>query len=186
MHAELAAIEQELESALVRLHDLRAKVPPEIWKRRPATGRWSPGECVAHLNLSSASMVPLVRAGIEEARRIGAARRSGRSAPARYRRDVVGWLLWKGLGPGKGFKTRTIPAWVPSGDSHPDQLVAEFERWQTQQIALAREAEGLPIDAVKITSPVDARARYNVFAALSIIARHQHRHLWQAEQAARA
>ena len=33
--------------------------------------------------------------------------------------------------------------------------------------------------------PVDARARYNVFAALSIMARHQHRHLWQAEQAAR-
>jgi len=27
--------------------------------------------------------------------------------------------------------------------------------------------------------------RYNVFAALSIMARHQHRHLWQAEQAAR-
>jgi hypothetical protein len=49
-----------------------------------------------------------------------------------------------------------------------------------------RAADGLPIDAVKITSPVDARARYNVFAALSIMARHQHRHLWQAEQAARA
>jgi hypothetical protein len=180
MHAELLAIEQEFESALVRLHELRAKVPPEVWKRRPAPERWSPGECVAHLNLSSASMVPLVRAGIDQARR------SGRSAPARYRRDFVGWLLWKGLGPGKGFKTKTIPAWVPSGDRHPGELVSEFERWQTQQIALVRDADGLPIDAVKITSPVDARARYNVFAALSILARHQHRHLWQAEQAARA
>jgi hypothetical protein len=180
MHEELSTIEREFESALVRLHDLRANVSPEIWKRRPSPERWSPGECVAHLNLSAASMVPLVRAGIDEARR------SGRSAPARYRRDFLGWLLWKGLGPGKGFKTKTIPAWVPSGDSHPDQLVAEFERWQTQQIALVREAEGLPIDAVKITSPVDARVRYNVFSALSILARHQHRHLWQAEQAARA
>jgi hypothetical protein len=180
MHAELLAIEQEFESALVRLHELRAKVPPEVWKRRPAPERWSPGECVAHLNLSSASMVPLVRAGIDQARR------SGRSAQARYRRDFVGWLLWKGLGPGKGFKTKTIPAWVPSGDRHPGELVSEFERWQTQQIALVRDADGLPIDRVKIASPVDARARYNVFAALSILARHQHRHLWQAEQAARA
>jgi hypothetical protein len=180
MHAELSAIEQEFGSALVRLHELRARVPPEIWRRRPEPERWSPGECVAHLNLSSASMVPLVRAGIDQARR------SGRSAPARYRRDFVGWLLWKGLGPGKGFKTKTIPAWVPSGDHHPDELVAEFERWQAEQIALVRQADGLPIHAVKITSPVDARARYNVFAALSILARHQHRHLWQAEQAARA
>jgi hypothetical protein len=179
MHAELTAIEQEFASALVRLHELRRTVPPENWKRRPAAERWSPGECVAHLNLSSASMVPLVRAGIAEARRRGA------PAPARYRRDFIGWLLWKGLGPGKGFKTKTIPAWVPSGDRQPDQLVAEFEQWQTEQIALVREADGLPIQAVKIVSPVDARARYNVFAALSILARHQHRHLWQAERAAR-
>ena len=59
MHAELSAIEQEFESALVRLHDLRTKVPPDVWKNRPAPERWSPGECVAHLNLSSASMVPM-------------------------------------------------------------------------------------------------------------------------------
>ena len=180
MHAELAAIEQEFESALVRLHELRAKVPPDVWRRRPAPERWSPGECVAHLNLSSASMVPLVQAGIE------AARRRGVHAPARYRRDFLGWLLWKGLGAVGRFKTKAIPAWVPSGDRHPDDLVAEFERWQAQQITCVRAADGLPINAVKITSPVDARARYNVFAALSIMARHQHRHLWQAEQAARA
>jgi hypothetical protein len=179
MHEELSVIEQEFASALVRLRDLRATVPVEVWKRRPTPERWSPGECVAHLNLASASMVPLVRAGIETARRRG-------PAPARYRRDLVGWLLWKGLGPGKGFKTKTIPAWVPSGDRHPDELVAEFERWQMEQMALVRDADGLPIQSVKITSPVDARVRYNVFAALSIMARHQHRHLWQAEQAARA
>jgi hypothetical protein len=179
MHAELAAIEEEFTTALTRLHELRRRVPPEIWKRRPAPERWSPGECVAHLNLSSASMVPLVRAGVEDARR------SGVAVPGRYRRDVVGWLLWKGLGQGKGFKTKTIPAWVPSGDHPPDELVAEFERWQTEQIALVRASDGLPIHAVKITSPVDARARYSVFSALSIMARHEHRHLWQAEQAAR-
>jgi hypothetical protein len=179
MHAELSAIEQEFESALVRLHDLRAKARAEAWAHRPAPERWSPGECVAHINLSAAAMIPLVRAGIEEARRSGAV------APARYRRDVFGWLLWKGLRPGKGFKTKTIPAWVPSGSLPPDQLVAEFERLQSVQIACVRESDGLPIQAVKIVSPVDARVRYNVFSALSILARHQHRHLWQAEQAAR-
>ena len=31
-------------------------------------------------------------------------------------------------------------------------------------------------------APIDARARYNLFAALGIVPRHQHRHLWQAEQ----
>lgn len=179
MHAELAAIEQEFQSALVRVHDLRARVPAEAWARRPAPERWSPGECVAHLNIASAAMVPLVQAGIE------AARRTGLPVPRRYRRDFVGWLLWKALGEGRRFTTKTIPAWVPSGERHRDELVAEFERWQSLQIACVRSAEGLPIDKVKITSPVDARARYNLFSALSIMARHQHRHLWQAEEAAR-
>jgi len=179
MRVELAAIEQEFQSALARVHDLRARVPPEAWNRRLAPERWSPGECVAHLNLASAAMVPLVQAGIEEARR------KGGPAPRRYRRGFMGWLVWKGLSEGRRFGTKTIPAWVPSGDRHPDQLVAEFERWQTIVIDCVRAADGLPIDKVKITSPIDARVRYNVFAALSIIARHQHRHLWQAEDAAR-
>jgi len=177
-HAELSAIEQEFETALVRLHQLRTGVPASVWGRRPAPERWSPGECVAHLNLTSKTMIPLIRDGLVDARRSGAA------VPARYRRDPLGWMLWKGLKPGGGFRTTTIPSWVPSGELPPDVLVATFEQLQAEQIALVRESDGLPIHAVKITSPVDARARYNVFAALSILARHQHRHLWQAERAA--
>jgi len=179
MHPELRELEDEFRSALVRLHQLRKEVPPEVWRRRPAPERWSPGECVAHLNLTSATMVPLVRAGLEQARLIG------KPAPVKFRRDVTGWLLWKGLGQVGRFKTKTIPAWVPSGDRPPDDLVAEFERWQADQIACVLASEGLPIQAVTITSPVDARARYNIFSALSILARHQHRHLWQAESAGR-
>jgi hypothetical protein len=32
-------------------------------------------------------------------------------------------------------------------------------------------------------SPFDSRVRYNLFSAFRIIAAHQRRHLWQAEQA---
>jgi hypothetical protein len=179
MNSQLAALEDEFNSALVRLHQLRKDVSPSGWSRRPAPERWSPGECVAHLNLTSATMIPILRAGLD------LARRSGAPAPARYRRDLVGWLLWKSLGQVGRFKTKTIPAWVPSGERPPDVLVAQFEQLQADQIALVRESDGLPIHAIKITSPVDARARYNVFSALSILARHQHRHLWQAEVAGR-
>ena len=60
--------------------------------------------------------------------------------------------------------------------------MTEFERLQTEQLALAREADGLPIHRVKIASPFNTRFYYNLFSALSILPRHQHRHLWQAEQ----
>ena len=177
MQAQLADLEAEFDSALVRLHQLRKDVSVSAWGRRPEPERWSPGECVAHLNLTSAAMIPLLRAGLDEARR------SGVAARPRYRRDLAGWLLWKSSGPSARFKVKTVAAFVPSADRPPDELVAEFERLQAEQIACVREADGLPIHRVKIVSPFNGRVRYNLFSALSILARHQHRHLWQAELA---
>jgi hypothetical protein len=134
---------------------------------------------VAHLNLTADAMLPLIRKGFEEARRLQ------RPPGARYRRDILGWLLWRSISTPGRFKSKTTAAFVPSADRPAEEIMAEFERLQADQIAVARQAEGLPIDHVKIVSPFNASVRYNVFSALSILSRHQHRHLWQAEQASR-
>ena len=179
LHSQLDAIVREFESAFERLERLRRGLPPEAWSRRPAPGQWSPGECVAHLNLTSAAFLPLLRGGLDQARRT-------RHTPgARYRRDMVGWLLWRMVSAPGRYKTKTTAPFVPSGHRPADELVAEFERYQAAQIALTREADGLAIDRVKVVSPFNPRIRYTIFSALSILARHQHRHLWQAEQASR-
>ncbi len=103
----------------------------------------------------------------------------------RYRRDLVGWLLWKSISAPGRFKSKTIPSFVPASDRSAEEVMAEFDRLQSEQIALTRASEGLPIDRVKMSSPFNASVRYNIFSALSILPRHQHRHLWQAEQAGR-
>ena len=177
VHPELDEIVREFQSASARLRALHGGLAADAWNRRPAPERWSPAECVAHLNLTSIAMLPLVREGLERARR------SGGAAGVRYRRDVVGWLLWRAASSHGRFKAKTTPAFVPSGDRPFDQLVAEFEYLQAEQIAVTREADGLPIDRVKMVSPFNAKIRYNLFSALSILPRHQHRHLWQAEEA---
>ena len=124
-------------------------------------------------------MIPLIQQGIDKARA------SRRTVSDRYRRDLVGWLLWKSISAPGRFKSKTIPAFVPTSDRSAEDVMAEFERLQEQQIALTRAAAGLPIDRVKMSSPFNAKVRYNIFSALSIRPRHQHRHLWQAEQAGR-
>lgn len=179
MNRQLEEIVREFESASERLERLRQGLTLEAWSRRPAPEKWSPGECVAHLNLTSSAFVPLLRQGLDECGR------SGRAAGGRYRRDLVGWLLWRALSVPGRFKSRTAAAFVPSGDRPAGELAAEFGRLQAEQIALTRASDGLPIDRVKIVSPFDTRVRYSIFAALSILPRHQHRHLWQAEQASR-
>ena len=178
VHPQLEEIVREFNSASTRLRNLHGSLAPGRWDRRPAPESWSPGECVAHLNLTSIVMMP----SFDGASKPRAA--SGR-APGLYRRDLVGWLLWKSISAPGRFKSKTIPPFVPASDRPAEEVMAEFDRLQAEQIALTRASEGLPIDRVKMSSPFNASVRYNIFSALSILPRHQHRHLWQAEQAGR-
>ena len=52
---------------------------------------------------------------------------------------------------------------------------------QEVQVRIDRSA-GLAVDRLRMVSPFEARMKYNLYAAFSLIAAHQRRHLWQAEQ----
>ena len=179
MQPQLAALIAEFESASQRLRALAAAVSDERWMVRADPARWSVAECVAHLDLTAQAYLPLVDAALAEARQL---RLRGVAAPGRYRRDFAGWFLWQTTGPPVRFKTRTTAPFIPAAATPRDVTVAQFERLQAEQIQRVREAEGLPLQRVRIRSPFDRRVRYNLFACLGILPRHQHRHLWQAER----
>jgi hypothetical protein len=176
VNSRLQAVATDYLAAEARLGRLVADAPAEWWPRRANPDRWSMAECVAHLNLVSAAFLPLLQDGLTAARRLGG------KAPARYRRDPVGWLLWRTSGPPARHRLRTTAPFVPTSAAPLAELVSEFARLQSQQLACVREAEGLPLGRVKIVSPFDRRVRYNVYSCLTVLPRHQHRHLWQAEQ----
>ena len=179
MHPDLAAVAADFESASQRLDALERALSSEQWTRRPEAHGWSAIECIQHLNLTADATLPRVRAGIAEARRAGTA------APRRYRRDVFGWLLWRGLRKPGRFKTKTPPAFVPGAHLPVAGILEMFRRLQDDHLACVRDSEGLAIDRVRMASPFNERVRYSVYSALTILAVHQHRHLWQAEQASR-
>jgi hypothetical protein len=174
---QLSAIIGDLHAAVQRLDTLRSALPDAAWTRRPGVARWSPAECVAHLNLTSEALLPVLRAGLEQASK-------GPRPGSRYRRDLVGWVIWKVIAPSARLRTRTVPAFMPPVEGSPAEVLADFERLQSEIIACVRAAEGRAVDHVKLASPFDARVRYNLYAALTLVPRHQHRHLLQAERAA--
>lgn len=180
MHPQLQVIIDEFRTAQERLDRLSRRVPDAAWSERADPDRWSIGECVAHLNLTSAAFLPRLEAALDEARRLDA------PAPARYRRDPLGWLLWRTMAPPVRVRTRTAATFVPSGTDAPAALRETFAHYQAEQIRCVEQGSGLPLDRVRLASPFSPRARYNLYAALTILPRHQHRHLWQAEQVAAA
>lgn len=176
MHPQLQEVAKDFESARERLNRLAATVPAERWAERPAEGGWSVAECIAHLNLTSQAYVPLLR----EALGRGAA---GGTAPARYRRDLLGWLVWRAVRPEAKQKIKTSAAFIPTSTVPAKEMVAEFSRLQDEQIAITRQADGLPLGKLKIVSPFGPKLKYNAYSALTIVAAHQLRHLDQAERA---
>ena len=147
-----------------------------MWNTRPAPGRWSPAECVAHLNLSSAAILPVVRAGIA-----CASTQPGHAS--HYRRNAAGCLVSHLIAPSGWVKLRTAARFVPALEHDVPALLREFAEWQAELVACVRAADGLPLDQVRVASPFDPRLSYNLYAALSLVPRHQHRHLVQAERA---
>jgi len=183
---QIRRIVDELERARDRLHGLVDTRPHAGWAVRPGEGRWSAAECIAHLNLTGRAYVPVLEGALEEARALG-------DAPARRsRRDGVGWLLSLMVGPLPSLgrvrigRVRTPASFEPSGHLVLEDVVGEFDDLQDRQIALARAADGLPLERVRIRSPFAPNVAYNLWSCLVILPRHQHRHLQQAEDAWRA
>jgi hypothetical protein len=176
----LAAIRSELDAATARLHSLTDTLDDAAWRAKPGNARWSVAECVDHLNLTSRAYLPL----LTEALRDGRAR--GLTNPASSNRlDIIGWLLVRSLEPPvrRRRRMKTTEPFVPQGVGPKAAVVAEYEELQRGLIALLADAEGLAITKIKVRSAFNAKLRYSVYSALRVIATHQRRHLWQAEEA---
>jgi hypothetical protein len=180
MQRQLEAIIREFSDAQQRLQRLSANTSNEAWIHRADPARWSISECIAHLSLTTEAFLPILKDGIAHARQIAA------PVPARYRRDLSGWLLWKTIGPPVRLRIKTTAPFLPAGDTNRSDSVREFNSLQAELIQCVKECDGLPIQRIRVTSPFEARVKYNLYSALTIIPRHQHRHLWQAEQVGKA
>ncbi len=177
MQPQLDAIAGDYRRAQTRLHRLAESIPPDRWSERPEPSKWSAAECVAHLNLTTEGFRPRVERALADGRK-----NRGRP-PRRYRRDPVGWFLWRIMGPPVRMRVKTTAPFVPASVRAAGESIAEFDRFQEEQLGWVTEADGLPLGRLWVTSPFNARVRYNLFSCLSILPRHQERHLWQAEQA---
>lgn len=180
MHPQLQAIADEFRTAGERLRSIASEVPEQWWTRRADPDRWSVAECVAHLNLTAAAYLPLLDDALERAQSL-------RARPTRsYRRDPVGWLLWRMMGPPVRVKTKTSAQFMPANVRSVAGLIQEFERLQQELLRRIERAEGLPLTRVRVASPFNEKVKYNLYSCFSILPRHEHRHLWQAEQVAKA
>jgi hypothetical protein len=171
LNPQLADIKHQLANCSQRAQHLVYGITPAQLRQRPASGGWSIAECLAHLTLTTGEYLKLADRAF-----VGAPQGHGN-----FKRDLVGRILAWTLEPPYRMKTKTLPAYVPGADHLSDPL-GDFLHSQEQLIETLHRANGIRLDRVKVQSSFNPRIYYNLLSFFSILAAHQRRHLWQAEQ----
>jgi hypothetical protein len=139
---------------------------------RPQPARWSAAECLAHLSISTEMFLPVLRTSIAKAK-------SGRKKKPKM--DLLGRVLRWFLEPPIRQRVRTSAPFVPKAVRAKADAFGEFASLQEKLVEILRDARDADLSQ-KIVSPFDKRVKYNIYSAFRIVAAHERRHLWQAEQ----
>ena len=170
----LDEVEKELNEATRRAWTLVQSTDGRLFTVRPTPLSWSAAECLAHLSISSELFLPVLRDALDKARKPG--KRS------KAKMDLLGRVLAWFLEPPIRKKVKTTAPFVPKSTRAKADAFGEFASLQEKLMDLVREAREADLRH-KIVSPFDKRVRYNILSAFHIVAAHERRHLWQAEQA---
>ncbi len=171
---ELEGLEKELNEATRRAWTLVQSTDGRLFTVRPKAQSWSAAECLAHLSISTEMFLPVLRSAIDEAKK--------KKPSAKAKMDVLGRVLAWFLEPPIRKKVKTSAPFVPKSTRAKAEAFGEFASLQEKLVDLLREAREADL-RTKIVSPFDKRVRYNLLSAFHVIAAHERRHLWQAEQA---
>lgn len=181
-HLTLDAIARELADNLARADALRHAHAEAALTRCPAPGAWSAAHCVAHLKITTEQYrIPL-------AQRIAKHRQANRTSDDPHIRPgwFNGWFIQQASPEGR----RKLPApkafKVVPHDDVPLDVFDGFAAGQSDLQAFIESARGLDLNRGKLASPVTPLIRFSIGETFLLLARHQARHLKQAEAAAEA
>ena len=172
---QLERIVGELVHARRRAHELAGPLTAASWGSRPAADQWSVAECLIHLNLTSRAFLPLIGGALTRGREL----KLFSTGP--YRRDLLGWFIYRMTEPPARFRIKTTAPFVPPAVEPKEPVLDAFDTLQDQVLDCVRDADGLDLGRLHIVSPFDRRLKYNLYSCLTIIPAHQRLHLSQAE-----
>lgn len=173
------SVTRDINQARTRAEELAGGLTVAQLKQRPQPDKWSIAECIAHLNVTAATVQGFM------AKAIARGRQEKKFGSGPFSIGPKGRFLVCLAEPPPKIK---IPA--PRGVRPPVQiedplkLFSDFMTAQDEWERLMRECAGLDLTKIKVGPPASAfRAR--LAAALPWMMAHQRRHLLQAENAKR-
>jgi hypothetical protein len=176
---QLSALVEQIQSATRAAQKLVLGREPVDLTWRLERGSWSVAECFDHLAQTARAFLPAISTA--------AAAAPGLSTNRSLQTGTVATLFIRHLEPPYRLRYKVLHQLAPQcKDKDFEAAYNGFVESQAQLSEAICSAAGLAIDRVRIKSPVYGRISYNVYGAFRILAAHERRHLWQAEQILKA
>ena len=145
----------------------------------PGPGRWSPAQCLAHLNEAARPLVPALEARIFKAQRYG----PYGAPPFRY--GWLGRLFIASVAPESTVAIPAPPTFRPPPEPDPESVLDTFCAYQRRLAVCVARSEGLDWARVRVASPALPVLYLGIGAWFEATLNHERRHLQQARMARR-
>jgi hypothetical protein len=174
---QLSALVEQVQAATRAAQKLvLGRDPVDLtWRQEPDS--WSVAECFDHLAQTARAFLPAIATAVAAA--------PGLPTNRPLQTGTVATLFIRHLEPPYRLRYKVLSQLAPQCKNF-EAAWSGFVESQAQLSEAICSAAGLAIDRVRIKSPVYGRISYNVYGAFRILAAHERRHLWQAEQILKA
>jgi hypothetical protein len=163
----------ELEVADRRAEAVTKGLTAEQLNWQPRQGAWSIGQCLEHLQLTSEEYLAAISAALEGQQHT--------TVPAISLGWLSRWFIRNYIAPNpEGARARAPKKIEPAKNVEPF-ILEMFLRSNQAVRGLVRRASDYDVNRIRFKNPFVPLLRFTVGTGLEIVAKHQSRHLLQAE-----
>ncbi len=173
---ELKSILADLDSADERARRIVGEVSDAQANWQPRKSAWSIAQCLDHLSRTNAAYATALRTALSDAKPVGYGF-SGPIAPGWFSRWFIG-----SLEPPPKKKMRSPKTIIPALHANKDDVLQSFLRSQNDVRSVVHQGASYDLNRLRFRNPFVGAVRFTVGAGLLVVAAHDRRHLWQAEQ----
>jgi hypothetical protein len=178
---ELGRLLDDIDDADRRGAAIAASCNDEQFYWRPQDGNgWSIAQCLDHLGVMNMVYGTAIRDGIEVARRRGSRRRE----PAKP--GYLGSKFVRSMEPPVTRRLRAPRMGKPAPAKERQVILEEYRAGHDLTRQLIADAATIDANQARFKNPFVPLLRFSIATGLFVIAAHDRRHLWQAEQVIRA
>ena len=145
----------------------------------PEPNRWSVGQCIEHLNLTSRKSLPLFEEAIERGRK------DGITGDGPYAYGFLSRMFLRMVEPPAKLKVRAPKPFQPGPEYAAGKVLEVFLADQQRTAALLRAANGLDLARIKVPSAFSNLVKYPLGMGFWILFAHERRHIRQARELCR-